>query len=377
MKALPADICVSYDTTGSMYPCLTQVRRVVESLTKQLFKELPDLRMSIITHGDYCDGARAINILDFTTNQDAICDFIKKAPATGGGDSPECYELVLNKSRYLTWDGKRTKALVLIGDDIPHKKGDYHYNHPEAKIGIPDWRAEAKALKSHGVSIYPVQALGNRYATTFYQELADISGTPKLDLAQFAQMPQLLEAICYKQSNVLPEFEALLKAKATERIDLSLLNNIDKLAGRGVRGLASNKIIYDDAVDSKKKFSMRTDGLVAVHPSRFQILSVPAKTPIKDFVVSEGLTFKPGRGFYEFVKREEVQENKEVVLQDKTTGEMFTGDKAREILGVPRGTRGKVNPGDYKNFRMFIQSTSNNRNLDAGTNFLYEVEGLA
>ncbi len=49
------DLLFSFDTTGSMYPCLTQVRRYVEQTTKDLFKFIPNIRIGIIAHGDYYD----------------------------------------------------------------------------------------------------------------------------------------------------------------------------------------------------------------------------------------------------------------------------------------------------------------------------------
>lgn len=49
------DVCVSFDTTGSMYPCFTQVRLYIGEMMGQLFKDMPNLRIAIITHGGYCD----------------------------------------------------------------------------------------------------------------------------------------------------------------------------------------------------------------------------------------------------------------------------------------------------------------------------------
>ncbi|KAJ3265942.1 hypothetical protein HK104_006201, partial [Borealophlyctis nickersoniae] len=59
---------------------------------------------------------------------------------------------------------------------------------------------------------------------------------------------------------------------------------------------------------------------------------------------------------------------------DKSTGDMYTGDEARELAGTPEHTKGqKVRPPDSAKWLMFIQSTSVNRKLVGGTKFLYEV----
>jgi hypothetical protein len=48
----PIDVVFSFDTTGSMYPCLSQVRRSVKETAKRLFAEIKGLRVGVIAHGD-------------------------------------------------------------------------------------------------------------------------------------------------------------------------------------------------------------------------------------------------------------------------------------------------------------------------------------
>jgi len=173
-KAETSDIVVSFDTTGSMYPCITQVRRGVKSTVEELFDRIENLRIGIMAHGDYCDRP-AITALDLTDNKAAIIKFIENAPNTSGGDEDECYEEVLHRARQFEWTAGKKKALVMIGDCKPHKKG-YTYGPHTAK----DWKNEAKMLVESGINIYPIQALGRRHCTEFYQELAELSGTHKI-----------------------------------------------------------------------------------------------------------------------------------------------------------------------------------------------------
>lgn len=113
-------------------------------------------------------------------------------------------------------------------------------------------------------------------------------------------------------------------------------------------------------------------GLTPVSPSRFQILDVNERCDIKAFVQQNGLLFKTGRGFYEFTKPEKISDKKEVVLVDKTSGDMFTGPEACEMIGA--GGAGKIKPTALDEWRVFVQSTSYNRVLMPGTGFLYEVD---
>ena len=87
-----------------------------------------------------------------------------------------------------------------------------------------------------------------------------------------------------------------------------------------------------------------------------------------------GATFKVGRGFYQWTKNEEVQKRKEIVLQDRATGEFFSGDRARQLAGLPIGARTMARPPAMERWVAYVQSTSANRKLMGGTTFLYEIE---
>ena len=83
--------------------------------------------------------------------------------------------------------------------------------------------------------------------------------------------------------------------------------------------------------------------------------------------------YKPGNGYYELTKSELVQAKKEIAICDKKTGEVFTGNAARSMLGFPEGAAFKVKPGEMGNYAVFIMSTSLNRVLSKGTTLLYRV----
>jgi hypothetical protein len=134
---------------------LTQVRRKIKECVKRLFKEIgPDhLRIGITAHGDYCDEKifYVIKHLPMTANIDTIVDFVENVSGTGGGDAPECYELVLHEAQQFAWLDDWSHTLVLIGDDVPHEKND----NPK-KL---DWHDELKKLKENGIVVHAVQAL--------------------------------------------------------------------------------------------------------------------------------------------------------------------------------------------------------------------------
>ncbi len=350
------DVVFSFDTTGSMYPCLTQVRRTVSDTVKRLFRDIPKLRVAVIAHGDYCDGARAITKFDFSSDQSAICKFIETVQPTSGGDMPECYEWVLYEARTLSWSAGKNKALVLIGDDVPHPP---HYPQNTKKL---DWKNELKLLVEAGIHVHAVQALARSHATYFYEQVAKITHGCHLELHQFAHVTDLLLAICYRQAGPeqLQQYEEEVSKQG--RMNRSVHQIFSTLLGRTTPSTIFGKTVP----------------LEAVPPSRFQVLHVDKDVKIADFVRDNGLTFKTGRGFYEFTKPVEVQDYKEVILVNKRSGDMFSGEKAREMLRLPKEGTATIKPDIAREvlaeYTAFIQSTSVNRRLIGATKFLYEVE---
>eukprot|EP01098_Paradermamoeba_levis_P008159 TRINITY_DN3383_c0_g1_i7.p1 TRINITY_DN3383_c0_g1~~TRINITY_DN3383_c0_g1_i7.p1 ORF type:complete len:485 (+),score=184.56 TRINITY_DN3383_c0_g1_i7:65-1456(+) len=115
------EVVFSFDTTGSMYSYLTQVRNELANMIARLLKDLPSIRIGVIAHGDYCDSTTYIvRSIDLTTDKDKLLDFVRNCPPTGGGDAPECYEAALREARFMSWSPGASKALVMIGDDLPH-----------------------------------------------------------------------------------------------------------------------------------------------------------------------------------------------------------------------------------------------------------------
>ncbi|MHC5599518.1 MAG: vWA domain-containing protein [Nostoc sp.] len=344
------EVVFSFDTTGSMYPCLTQVRRKIKNTVTRLINEISLIRIGIIAHGDYCDegSTYVTKTFNLSADVDAICDFVQNVAPTGGGDAPECYELVLHESQSLSWSKSATKSLVLIGDDIPHPPA-----HNPKKL---NWRKELDKLAEAEITVYGVQALNRAHATPFYQELAEKSGGFHINLDQFSYISDLFLAVCYQQSS-----NEQLQAYEQEVID----------QGRMSRGL--NKI-FNTMMNREATSYYESADLRAVSPGRFQILEVELDISIKAFVLENGLSFKVGRGFYEFTKTETIQAQKEIILMDRATGDLFEGGAAREMLSLPMDATIRIKPSNLEKYVVFVQSTSANRKLIGKTRFLYEVE---
>jgi hypothetical protein len=346
------EVVFSFDTTGSMYPCLTQVRKKVKTTIKRLFADLPGIRIGVIAHGDYCDSKIYVTKHQaLSAKPDPIVKFVEKVKPTYGGDAPECYELVLHEAQDHDWSKDASKVLVMIGDATPHG--------PKQNPKKLDWKVEAKKLGKAGVAVYAVQALNRSNATSFYQTVAKLSGGAHLSLDQFSHINDVIMAIAYKQDS-------------DDRV-AAYEKEVQK-AGRASRSITA---AFDTLLNRKAKAAKGGRSLHAVPPGRFQVLDVDKDMPIQKFCSSEGLAFKTGRGFYEFTKSETVQGYKEVILMEKDTGDLFEGNKAKSMIGLTPGVTERLKPAALDKYAVFVQSTSNNRKLIGGTRFLYEVEDWA
>lgn len=346
------DLVFSFDTTGSMYPCLTQVRNKISEITKTLMAEIPDLRIGVIAHGDYCDARTSYVTRQqlLTNDQTVLQKFITTTSATYGGDAPECYELVLNEARGFNWRADAKKVLIVIGDDEPHAIA-----HNPRRL---DWKAEAKELLNLGVVIHGVQCMNRSRASYFYQGIASITGGIHIPLSQFNDASNLVMAIAYHQGGEeqLTKFEEKVKVNNGGTMTTSMRQIFAALR----RDPDSGRYVKVDARSTEA--------------GRFQMIAVPTDSEIREFVQAQGLVFSKGKGYYEFTKKETIQAKKQVVIMDRNTGEIFEGAAVRQVLGLSDANADIRPTYDKAKYRVFVQSTSVNRKLQGGTLFLYEAE---
>lgn len=361
------EIVFNFDSTGSMYPCLDQVRRNLEATVGTLFKEIPNLKVGLGANGDYGDlvaSGYTTKQVDLTSDLYTLTQFIRGVGRTHGfGNGGEAYEVVLNEAQTkFNWSVNARKILVMIGDEIAHTP-NWHENRNRL-----DWRQEAKKLADMGVQIHTIQCLSRREAYSYYEELARIGNGYHLELDQFTDILSLMTAIIYRQisEEKVREYEQVVVNKGL--MNRTLDQSFATLTGR--------------PRDAKGRFvkidKNLSDDLKPVPPGRFQIMTVDRECEIRDFVQDRNLTFQVGKGFYEFTKSEEIRPAREVVLREKTTGDMYSGAKAREMMGVPLGQHKTISPrtmpNALPNYDVFIQSTSYTRKLKPNTRFLYEVD---
>jgi hypothetical protein len=110
--------------------------------------------------------------------------------------------------------------------------------------------------------------------------------------------------------------------------------------------------------------------LAKLGPGQFRLLKVEDKDQISTFVERKlKRPYRLGEAFYQLMKKEEVQPQKEVALYERRTHSVYRGKDARTLLGLPDYSV-KVAPASHPDYDIFVQSTSTNRNLIPGTSLL-------
>lgn len=104
-----------------------------------------------------------------------------------------------------------------------------------------------------------------------------------------------------------------------------------------------------------------------------EIFPVKDRSEISSFFTRKTKkTYQKGTAFYQLTKPEKaVQDYKVILVRDKSTGAVYGGGAARQLLGLPDGGTIGLKPGDHGNYDIFIQSTSSNRVLFPGTSAVY------
>ena len=131
---------------------------------------------------------------------------------------------------------------------------------------------------------------------------------------------------------------------------------------RGSKTLFATQLNKDNIEEAKLK---------PIPTDEYEVLIVEKDSTIRDFVESHGHTYQgqAGMAYYQLTKTETIQPHKVVVVRKQRSDRFHTGKNARDLLGLPdESVRVKPNHNPY--YDVFVQSTSVNRKLIAGTELL-------
>ena len=198
-----------------------------------------------------------------------------------------------------------------------------------------------------------MQALNRRHATPFYRELAHTSGGFHLSLDQFAEITDILMAICYRQDDSTAYTDPKIQMYEEE------VQRQGRMS-RSLKRAFATRPCSVPTVEEAGPIDLR-----AVPSGRFQVLEVDEAHPIQTFAFRKGLLFQAGKGFYEFTKTETIQVRKEIVLQNRATGDLFAGNQARVMLGLPIGADARIRPANLTSTASLFRAPPTTANSSA------------
>lgn len=135
---------------------------------------------------------------------------------------------------------------------------------------------------------------------------------------------------------------------------------------KGVRG---SRTLFSTSVDTLNKATVKDAHLKTVNKNSYQLFDISADATIRDFVDNNGLTFEKGKCFYQLVKSEKIQGYKAIYIRNKKSNTFHTGAEVRTLLGLSDNDE-TVKPDRNPLYDVFVQSTSVNRRLKAGSKLL-------
>lgn len=365
------------DTTGSMGWLREVLKKALTDRAAKLLKVFPGVEIAFIFIGDDVNRSErySVEVLTFTKDVNAIVRWMDKVGNSYGGGPHANYPLGLRAARQLPWAGDAVKIVEVIGDEEPQRDGFTYLDGTTC-----DWRFEAKQLVGMGCSIDAVHCFPGMQRRTkwFYQELAKIGGGLYLPQDQFNDLEYLAIGRIYtalsedasSPTSPIGAFEAELRSAG--RFTKPVAHAFSAMTGRKISPVTGNA---------------KTAQLEPVASGQLQLLTVPTASDVTKFLNANGFVLS-GKGeavkrFYAYTgrrdgkaRREDVQWYKDIVLRDEITGEFFSGDAVRQILGLPLVAEQEdfVITADMlpDGFDVFIESTSTNRKLPAGTEVLVD-----
>ena len=143
----------------------------------------------------------------------------------------------------------------------------------------------------------------------------------------------------------------------------------------GVRGTRS---LFTMATNNLSTTTIKAANLTPLDPSKYVLIPVITDIAIKEFVEQCTTNYQVGRAYYHLNSGHspkgrrgvKVQGNKQIAVLEKKTNKVFTGSEARKLVGLP-DYEVTVDPSKTDgDFDIYVQSTSLNRKLFAGTKLL-------
>lgn len=140
------------------------------------------------------------------------------------------------------------------------------------------------------------------------------------------------------------------------------------MVARSKGNFVGTRSLFSTGADAVNATTVRS-ALTPLAQNQYHLIPVHADSPIREYIYSRGLDYVLGNAFYQLTKREKIQAQKKIAIREKATGKVYSGQAARDVLGLPN-METTVKPDFNPDYDVFVQSTSVNRKLIANTDVL-------
>eukprot|EP00742_Colponemidia_sp_Colp-10_P008862 GILJ01009625.1.p1 GENE.GILJ01009625.1~~GILJ01009625.1.p1 ORF type:complete len:486 (-),score=80.64 GILJ01009625.1:127-1584(-) len=157
---------------------------------------------------------------------------------------------------------------------------------------------------------------------------------------------------------VTPKQEAVLTVKQIPKL---IVRDID-----GLKTSSKTKRSVDNTEDTASEPKRRRTTRSNEDGHTYKVFKSDITGTFQEVCSHHDLPFLPGYGYYHLTKSEQISGDKHLVLQDKKTGQVRTDD-VRVYLQLPTHTTQLSSTDVPSGYRLFVQSTSHNRKIHAGS----------
>lgn len=155
-------------------------------------------------------------------------------------------------------------------------------------------------------------------------------------------------------------------AKGIEQSFAAIRTATDNYMTARASGVRGTRSVFSTGADAVNLQTVRSTLSPVLGVKKFD---VPTDGRIDEFVRGRVGYYNAGMAFYQLTKTETIQPQKEVMVVDKSNGNVYGGAQARDLIGLPDYST-RVKPDYNPKYHIFVQSTSQNRKLLGGTKVL-------
>lgn len=300
-------------------------------------------------------------------------DVIVSVVDCGAGNSDRVERKIVNSSvtvlqpiaeRDYIADGRGTPLYDSVGDIIDIFQSSPYANDPDTSflvMIITDGEENSSrkwGARQLGQKIRELQAT-DRWTFTFR--------VPR------GNARQLVQALGLFEGNIVEWEQTERGMEQSTQATSSALNSYFTARSTGV---TSTKSFYADLKDVKLEDVKAQLVDISTQVTSWLVQTEAEGNSIREFVEHKlGNPMLKGGAFYKLVagkkSADKVQDHKLIMIRDKNSKVIYSGQAARDMLGLPKYGDAKVRPGSLGDWEVFIQSTSVNRKLPVGTEVLY------